>query len=112
VDVKYPEDFYKVENISKDFLDTMEANEYISYQKINGENYIKMTPKYFEEFGEYIQENIRAICVGYWERIIKDTQGQGIMDLVKRICYTHAFIKKITNGEIDFCEEIGEELNG
>lgn len=110
MDVRYPDDYYKTSQVKKGFLEPATDAGYVVEQMIDGEQYIRLTEHYFNEFGELIKESPKQYCLEYWNRMINDTAGRDIMFFVKRLCYTHSLIKRITNGEVDFCEQIGEEL--
>lgn len=110
MDVRYPDDYYKASQVQKGFLEPATDAGYVVEQRIDGEQYIRLTEHYFDKFGEMILENPRLYCIEYWNRLINDTTGRDIMFFLKRLFYTHSLIKRITNGQVDFCEEIGEEL--
>jgi hypothetical protein len=110
VDVRYPDDYYKTSQVKEGFLEPATDAGYVVEQRIDGEQYIRLTEHYFNEFGEVIKESPKLYCLEYWNRLVNDTAGRDIMFFLKRLCYTHSLIKRITNGEVDFCEQIGEEL--
>lgn len=110
VEIKYPNELAKPKEFDDDTLAHLMDNGYATEQKINGETFIKMTTKYFEELGEFIKENPEKLCKDYWRKIVQMTEGYDIITFIKLFCITHSFIKEITDGEVDFCEEIEREL--
>ena len=110
VDVKFYNELVKPSEFSKELLDEFLRGGYAVEQLIDGEVFIKMTNKYFEDLGEYIKKHPKELCMDYWKRLVDDTKNCGIMTFIERFCVTHSLIKELTDGEVDFCENIGEEL--
>lgn len=111
MDIKFPHELAKPSDFSKELLFEFLAQGYATEQLINGETFIKLTSKYFEELGEYIVSHPSELCREYWYRLVDETKNCDIMTFVKRLCYTHVFIRDITDGKVDFCECIGEECD-
>lgn len=112
VDIRFPNDLTKPSEFKEEFLKSALAEGYAVEQLINGETFIRMTSKYFNELGDYIKLHPKELCREYWECLVDETKNCDIMTFVKRFCFTHTTIKKLTKNEVDFCEYIGEELSG
>jgi hypothetical protein len=97
-------------SLSSDLLDTFIEEGYAVMQLIDGKPYIKITTKYFEELGEVMIKYPRELCVEYWNKLVDETRNCGIMEFMAHFCSTHMAIKDITDGQVDFCKEIGEEI--
>lgn len=110
LDIKYPDEFARPDSFSKELLRELLAEGYAVEQKFNGEVFIKMTSRYFEELGDYIKQHPEELCRDYWNKIVTTTTNYDIMTFIKMFCITHSLIKRITDGEIDFCEQIGGEI--
>jgi hypothetical protein len=110
IDIKYPEELTKPKEFPKELLESLLAEGFATEQKINGEVFIKMTSQYFDELGDYIRNHPKELCVDYWNKIVQSTTNYDILTFIKIFCVTHKLIKEITNSEVDFTEQIGEEL--
>jgi hypothetical protein len=110
VDIKYPNELVKPSSFPKELLKSLLAEGYAVEQSINGKTFIRMTEKYFEELGDYIKLHPKELCCDYWTKIVQSTKNYDIMTFIKMFCITHSLIKRLTNGEVDFCEQIEGEL--
>lgn len=110
--VLYKDDLIPIGAFKKETLDSLLAEGFAREQIIDGVKFIKMTTPYFEELGDYIKLHPAELCRDYWKDIVLKTKNCDIMVFIKKFCETHAFINKITDGEVDFTEVILEELNG
>jgi len=108
--IKFPHELLSPTEFSKELLEELLNEGYAAEQMIDGQKFIKMTSKYFEELGDYIKQFPKELCLEYWERLVDDTRNCDIMDFVRGFCETHLTIKKLTNAEVDFIEEISREL--
>ena len=97
---------------SKELLEELLAAGYAVEQKIDGVLYIRMTSLYYDELGDYISMHPKELCIEYWDRLVDSTKGYSILDFIREMCYTHKTIKELTKDKVDFCDTIGEELNG
>jgi hypothetical protein len=110
MDVKFFHELSKPSEFSKELLAEFLAEGYATEQFVEGEKFIRMTGKYFEELGEYIIKHPNELCKDYWRRLIDDTGGCSIVEFIKQFCVTHLTVKQLTDGEVDFCSTILEEL--
>jgi hypothetical protein len=110
MDIKFYGELLQPGDFPKEILEEFLSTGYAVEQFIEGKKFIKMTGRYYEDLGEYIKMHPRELCRDYWNRLIQDTKNCDIMVFVHRLIETHNTIKKLTNGTVDFCEVIGEEL--
>jgi len=110
LDIKFFGELVHPSEFKEDFLEEWLDAGYAVEQKLDGETYIKMTSAYYKELGEYIQLHPKELCRDYWHRLVDDTAGYSVKDFLKMLCRTHVTIKQLTNGTVDFCEVIMEEL--
>jgi hypothetical protein len=110
IDIKFPSELTKPKEFPQELLRELLDLGYAVEQKINGKIFIKMTSQYFDELGDYIRQHPKELCKDYWEKIVQSTVNYDIITFMKIFCAAHNLIKDITNGDIDFTEQIGEEL--
>jgi len=96
--------------VSSELLGTFLEEGYAVIQLVDGEQFIKVTGKYFEELGQIIIKNSKELCIQYWNSLVEETKNCDIMQFMGEFCFIHTTIKAITDGEVDFCETIGEEI--
>lgn len=94
-----------------DTIDYLVENGYAGIQMIDGIKHLRLFASFFFEGADLAKKFKRQYCVLMWNsfcaRVNKKLDVEEMLILLSGI---HSLTKEFTNGEVDFCEEIGEIL--